>query len=169
MSAATLAGHASADGVVQAAITFAEDMYASDIAANQALGTHGRHALWHAAKERKRGTSDGKLRVLTHCNTGSLATAQYGTALGCMRALHQAGELAHAYCTETRCAIAPRHHLCIQALSMRQLLFQLNTIKICKRNRCKHHVLWIVPLELHHEDSSAVMTCLRYICSSKVA
>ena len=41
--------------------------------------------------------------MLTHCNTGSLATVQYGTALGCVRALHEAGELAHAFCTETRC------------------------------------------------------------------
>ena len=27
-------------------------------------------------------TSDGKHRVMTHCNTGALATAGYGTALG---------------------------------------------------------------------------------------
>jgi methylthioribose-1-phosphate isomerase len=40
--------------------------------------------------------------VLTHCNTGSLATAAYGTALGIIRALHDAGALEHAYCTETR-------------------------------------------------------------------
>ncbi len=43
-----------------------------------------------------------QVRVLTHCNTGSLATAGYGTALGVIRALHEAGKLEHAYCTETR-------------------------------------------------------------------
>jgi methylthioribose-1-phosphate isomerase len=42
------------------------------------------------------------LTILTHCNTGSLATAGFGTALGCIRALHSRGMLHHAYCTETR-------------------------------------------------------------------
>jgi methylthioribose-1-phosphate isomerase len=45
---------------------------------------------------------DRAVRVLTHCNTGSLATAAYGTALGVVRALHEAGRLEHAFCTETR-------------------------------------------------------------------
>ena len=40
--------------------------------------------------------------VLTHCNTGALATAGYGTALGVIRSLHARGRLAHVYCTETR-------------------------------------------------------------------
>jgi hypothetical protein len=53
-----------------------------------------------AARGRTR--KGGKVRVLTHCNTGSLATAAYGTALGVLRALHEAGALEHAYCTETR-------------------------------------------------------------------
>ncbi|KAG2561415.1 hypothetical protein PVAP13_8KG157200 [Panicum virgatum] len=42
------------------------------------------------------------ISVLTHCNTGSLATAGYGTALGVIRALHSAGVLEKAFCTETR-------------------------------------------------------------------
>ena len=40
--------------------------------------------------------------MLTHCNTGSLATARYGTALGVIRYLHSQGKLERAYCTETR-------------------------------------------------------------------
>ncbi|KAL4341596.1 hypothetical protein GQ457_08G003600 [Hibiscus cannabinus] len=43
-----------------------------------------------------------KFSVLTHCNTGSLATAGYGTALGVIRSLHAEGVLERAYCTETR-------------------------------------------------------------------
>ena len=39
---------------------------------------------------------------MTHCNTGSLATGGYGTALGVIRALHDMGRLELAYCTETR-------------------------------------------------------------------
>jgi eIF-2B alpha/beta/delta-like uncharacterized protein len=42
------------------------------------------------------------LHVLTHCNTGSLATAGYGTALGVVRALATDGRLGSVYATETR-------------------------------------------------------------------
>jgi len=42
------------------------------------------------------------VNILTHCNTGSLATGGYGTALGVIRALKDLGHLSKAYCTETR-------------------------------------------------------------------
>jgi methylthioribose-1-phosphate isomerase len=65
------------------------------------MGRHGAAALLAAAQSRGRASS-GRLRVLTHCNTGSLATAAYGTALGVIRALAEQGALEHAYCCETR-------------------------------------------------------------------
>lgn len=40
--------------------------------------------------------------VLTHCNTGSLATAGYGTALGVIRAGVSAGRVARVFAGETR-------------------------------------------------------------------
>ena len=40
--------------------------------------------------------------VLTHCNTGALATAGYGTALGVLRAAHGRGKKIRVYATETR-------------------------------------------------------------------
>ncbi|PWK89924.1 S-methyl-5-thioribose-1-phosphate isomerase [Fulvimonas soli] len=40
--------------------------------------------------------------VLTHCNTGSLATAGFGTALGVIRAGVAAGRVARVYAGETR-------------------------------------------------------------------
>ncbi len=40
--------------------------------------------------------------VLTHCNTGALATAGHGTALGVIRTAWQEGRLARVYHTETR-------------------------------------------------------------------
>jgi methylthioribose-1-phosphate isomerase len=40
--------------------------------------------------------------VLTHCNTGTLATGGIGTALGVVRAAFAAGRLARCYVTETR-------------------------------------------------------------------
>ena len=41
-------------------------------------------------------------RVLTHCNAGGLATGGYGTALGAVRAAHDAGRVAHVWVDETR-------------------------------------------------------------------
>ncbi len=41
-------------------------------------------------------------RVLTHCNTGALATGGHGTALGVIRSAHVQGRIAMAYNTETR-------------------------------------------------------------------
>lgn len=67
----------------------------------QAIGQHGAAALLDAATAGGRATS-GKLRLLTHCNTGALATAGYGTALGVVRALRERQGLEHVYCTETR-------------------------------------------------------------------
>lgn len=40
--------------------------------------------------------------VLTHCNTGGLATAGVGTALGVIRQAHEAGKKIHVYVDETR-------------------------------------------------------------------
>lgn len=41
-------------------------------------------------------------RILTHCNTGSLATVEYGTALGVIRSMHRDGSLQRVYVDETR-------------------------------------------------------------------
>ncbi|MBI1922131.1 MAG: S-methyl-5-thioribose-1-phosphate isomerase [Geobacter sp.] len=40
--------------------------------------------------------------VLTHCNAGGLATAGYGTALGVIRAAHEAGKNVKVFADETR-------------------------------------------------------------------
>jgi methylthioribose-1-phosphate isomerase len=45
---------------------------------------------------------DRQLRVHTHCNTGSLACLGWGTALGVIRALHEAGALGRVIVDETR-------------------------------------------------------------------
>ena len=41
-------------------------------------------------------------RLLTHCNTGGLATGGYGTALGAVRAAWEAGLVDHVWVDETR-------------------------------------------------------------------
>ena len=61
-----------------------------DIDINMTMGAHG------SALIPERGT------VLTHCNTGSLATAGYGTALGVLRAARDQGKEPKVIATETR-------------------------------------------------------------------
>ncbi len=46
--------------------------------------------------------TDRPLRILHHCNTGPLATGEYGTALRVIIAAHEAGRPVHAYVDETR-------------------------------------------------------------------
>ncbi|MBA0820366.1 hypothetical protein Gohar_021976, partial [Gossypium harknessii] len=79
------------ESVFQAYIEAAEIMLDDDVASNKAIGSYGSRFL-----------QDQRISVLTHCNTGSLATAGYGTALGVICALHAEGVLERAYCTETR-------------------------------------------------------------------
>ena len=67
----------------------------------QAMGDFGAKAIL-AELAARGGAAGAPVRALTHCNTGSLATAAYGTALGVVRALAQRGVLEHAFCTETR-------------------------------------------------------------------
>ena len=68
----------------------AQSIQDEDLAANRRMGELG--AALIAA-----GSS-----VLTHCNTGSLATAGFGTALGVIRAGFAAGKIAQVYAGETR-------------------------------------------------------------------
>ncbi|XP_060801729.1 methylthioribose-1-phosphate isomerase isoform X2 [Amyelois transitella] len=77
-------------------ISSIESMLAKDINDNKAIGRFGREAILRNLD------GDGQVRLLTHCNTGSLATAGYGTALGVIRSLHESKRLEHVYCTETR-------------------------------------------------------------------
>lgn len=66
-------------------------IYHEDIAANRALGRLGAELI-----------EANPARVLTHCNAGALATAGYGTALGIVRALREAGQAVSVFADETR-------------------------------------------------------------------
>ncbi|KAK4542042.1 S-methyl-5-thioribose-1-phosphate isomerase [Oleoguttula mirabilis] len=81
--------------VSQAYCDAAAQMMISDVSDNQGIGKYG--AEWISKQ-----AGGGQVSVLTHCNTGSLATAGYGTALGVIRSLHANGSLKRAFCTETR-------------------------------------------------------------------
>lgn len=64
-----------------------------DIQTCQAIGDKGLEVL---------PPSPQKLRILTHCNAGALATAGYGTALGVIRSAWKAERLGRVYADETR-------------------------------------------------------------------
>jgi len=66
------------------------EMQREDIATNRAIGAHGERLLAQDCT------------VLTHCNTGSLATSGYGTALGIVRAAVEAGKQIAVFADETR-------------------------------------------------------------------
>ncbi len=80
----------SAGAGVEALDAEARAIEAEDLAANRRMGTLGA-ALF--------GDDCG---VLTHCNTGSLATAGFGTALGVIRAGVALGKVTRVFNTETR-------------------------------------------------------------------
>lgn len=77
----------------QAVIRHAEFMLRRDVADNEAIGAFGAAAILRHTQS---------ARVVTICNTGSLATAGYGTALGVVRALHAQGKLESIHALETR-------------------------------------------------------------------
>jgi methylthioribose-1-phosphate isomerase len=76
--------------VASALVEEAEAIAESDRQINRAIGDHGARLF------------SRPVRILTHCNTGSLATVEYGTALGIIRRLHEQGQLRHVWVDETR-------------------------------------------------------------------
>lgn len=73
----------------------AQQVVADDEAANRQLSKHG--ADWILAHVDK-----DKVRVITHCNSGALATSAWGTGYGVIHELHQRGRLGLVYADETR-------------------------------------------------------------------
>ncbi|WP_433711268.1 S-methyl-5-thioribose-1-phosphate isomerase [Nocardia sp. CA-084685] len=65
-------------------------------------GRVNRAAATHAADLVQRLCPDRPLRVLTHCNTGRLATSVFGTAIGAMRVLSERGAIENVLVDETR-------------------------------------------------------------------
>jgi methylthioribose-1-phosphate isomerase len=61
-----------------------------DVDTNHLIGRHGSSLI------------KDNWTVLTHCNAGALATADYGTALGVIRAAHESGKKIHVIADETR-------------------------------------------------------------------
>lgn len=68
----------------------AQEIADEDVAVNSRMGQHGAALV-----------KDGAT-VLHHCNTGALATVDFGTALGVIRAAFEAGKELHVLLDETR-------------------------------------------------------------------
>ncbi|HEV7757801.1 MAG TPA: S-methyl-5-thioribose-1-phosphate isomerase [Acidimicrobiales bacterium] len=71
-----------------------------DAAANRAMGQLGATLLAELCPTATAGGAG--LRLHTHCNAGSLACVEWGTALGVVHALHDRGAVARVYADETR-------------------------------------------------------------------
>ncbi|MFQ5409767.1 MAG: S-methyl-5-thioribose-1-phosphate isomerase [Anaerolineales bacterium] len=78
------------EAVRDALLVEAQRIADEDVAINRRMGAFGAALL-----------EDGDT-VLHHCNTGALATVDYGTALGVVRAAHEQGKRIHVLVDETR-------------------------------------------------------------------
>jgi len=94
-----------------------DQMVASASQASMSSGEHYRRALLDCANELAKDDIDinralgqaamelmpaEKVTFIHHCNTGSLATVEFGTALGVIRTAHEAGLKVHVFVDETR-------------------------------------------------------------------
>ncbi len=76
--------------VAKAVVEEANKMADEDVETNRKMGEHGSALL-----------NDGDV-ILTHCNAGSLATVDYGTALAVIRVAWEQGKKVSVIATETR-------------------------------------------------------------------
>lgn len=76
-------------------LDYSEFMLERDVADNKAIGKFGAEAILKK-------TGKEKVNMVTICNTGSLATAGYGTALGVVRSLQEMEKLESVTALETR-------------------------------------------------------------------
>jgi methylthioribose-1-phosphate isomerase len=78
-----------------AVLALAHQIAKEDEAANRATCKLGADGLIEKVSQKP-------LRLLTHCNTGMLATTAWGTAFGVIRELHERGLVEKVYADETR-------------------------------------------------------------------
>jgi methylthioribose-1-phosphate isomerase len=79
-----------ADHLRQTLLQQAQQIADEDVAINKCMGDYGAALI-----------KDGDT-ILHHCNTGALATVDWGTALGVIRAAHEQGKRIHVLLDETR-------------------------------------------------------------------
>jgi methylthioribose-1-phosphate isomerase len=95
LAAEALEKHSAVEPFVLQFVETCEGMLQEDLNNNRTMGDFGADYIMKLVRR-------PKVRVLTICNTGSLATAGHGTALGVIRTLFARGQLEHVYACETR-------------------------------------------------------------------
>lgn len=80
----------SPEAIRNAILTEAEAIAAEDVQTNRQIGLNALPLI------------PDRANIIHHCNTGSLATVDYGTALGIIRTAHEQGKQVHTYLDETR-------------------------------------------------------------------
>ena len=85
----------------------AQTIWDEDRSACERIAEHGQQLLTHRRTDaqthgRAGGHADGPVQVLTHCNTGWLATGGIGTALGIVHLAAERGKPLHVWVDETR-------------------------------------------------------------------
>lgn len=90
LSVASRFDSAQPDAIYRALEAEANTLAEEDIAVNKRMGAYGAELI-----------KDGAT-ILTHCNAGQLATVDFGTALGVIRAACQQGKKIQVYADETR-------------------------------------------------------------------
>lgn len=110
--------------VAQALIKEAKSVADEDVGRNKDMSRFG--GEWLVDRVKAKGESGDALNVLTVCNTGSLATSGYGTALGFITYLHETKQLGKAYYTQT----APYHQGSrLTALELKSL--EIPSVMVC--------------------------------------
>ncbi len=94
--AASASPSSSSRVTVDAIVNHGRYMLERDVSDNMSIGEHGANDLL------SRHVHPDGVRLVTICNTGSLATAGWGTALGVARELHKRRKLRNIACLETR-------------------------------------------------------------------
>jgi len=82
--------HQDVAGIKRTLLAEAITIRNEDAAMCRAIGAHGQHLIPEGGG------------ILTHCNAGALATAEFGTALATMYAAHERGRRFTVYADETR-------------------------------------------------------------------
>lgn len=90
----------SQEDLYQNVLEKAKFILADDIDRCKSMGTVG--ADYIKEKFQAKISRGEKLRIMTHCNAGALATGGYGTALGVIRKLHEENLVEMVYSDETR-------------------------------------------------------------------
>ncbi|EKM54505.1 uncharacterized protein PHACADRAFT_162899 [Phanerochaete carnosa HHB-10118-sp] len=111
-----------------------------DVSRNREMSRRG--AEWLLEQVAKKGKLPAELQLMTVCNTGSLATSGYGTALGLITHLHETGKLKRAFYTQS----TPYHQ------GSRLTAFELQSLKIPSTMLCDS----MVGSLFQHHDIAAV-------------